>query len=127
MQELEQAQAAGVSGKDWQAAPLGELVKHIVATHHEYLKLELPALGNRLDKVHSVHGARDPATLDRTAGGTAGPGQSPGQGAFGAWRARSRDPRPDAGSVCLVARGIGTASAQGRGDPIPLPGAIRRR
>jgi regulator of cell morphogenesis and NO signaling len=65
MQELEQAQAAGVSGKDWQAAPLGELVKHIVATHHEYLKLELPALGNRLDKVHSVHGARDPETLDR--------------------------------------------------------------
>ncbi len=65
MQEVEQAQGAGASGKDWQTAPLGELVKHIVATHHEYLKLELPALGNRLDKVHSVHGARDPEILDR--------------------------------------------------------------
>jgi regulator of cell morphogenesis and NO signaling len=51
----------------WQAAPLGELAKHIVATHHEYLKLELPALGNRLDKVLAVHGARDPETLSRMA------------------------------------------------------------
>jgi regulator of cell morphogenesis and NO signaling len=65
MQEVEQTQGAGASGKDWQTAPLGELVKHIVATHHEYLKLELPALGDRLDKVHSVHGVRDPETLDR--------------------------------------------------------------
>jgi len=67
MQEVEQTQAAGVSGKDWQTAPLGELVKHIVATHHEYLKLELPALGDRLNKVHAVHGERDPKTLDRMA------------------------------------------------------------
>jgi regulator of cell morphogenesis and NO signaling len=68
MQEVEQTDAAGASGKDWQTAPLGELVKHIVATHHQYLKLELPALGNRLDKVHSVHGARDPETLGRMVG-----------------------------------------------------------
>jgi regulator of cell morphogenesis and NO signaling len=65
MREVEQAQGAGASGKEWQTAPLGELVKHIVATHHEYLKLELPVLGNRLDKVHSVHGARDPEILGR--------------------------------------------------------------
>jgi regulator of cell morphogenesis and NO signaling len=65
MQEVERAQGAGASEKDWQTAPLGELVKHIVATHHEYLKLELPALGKRLDKVHAVHGARDPETLNR--------------------------------------------------------------
>jgi len=65
MQEVERAQGACASEKDWQTAPLGELVKHIVATHHEYLKLELPALGKRLDKVHSVHGARDPEMLNR--------------------------------------------------------------
>ena len=65
MQEVEQAQAAGASEKDWQTAPLAELARHIIATHHEYLKLELPALGKRLDKVHSVHGARDPEMLNR--------------------------------------------------------------
>ena len=49
MQEVEQAQGAGASEKDWQTAPLDELARHIIATHHEYLKLELPALGKRLD------------------------------------------------------------------------------
>jgi regulator of cell morphogenesis and NO signaling len=43
------------------------LVKHIVGTHHEYLKLDLPVLGHRLDKVVSVHGARDPEVLPRMA------------------------------------------------------------
>jgi regulator of cell morphogenesis and NO signaling len=52
---------------DWQTAPLDELVKHIVGTHHEYLKLDLPVLGHRMDKVASVHGARDPKTLPRMA------------------------------------------------------------
>ncbi len=64
-EEIEKAQRAGAQDRDWQAAPLGDLVKHIVATHHEYLKLELPTLSNRLAKVHSVHGARDPETLNR--------------------------------------------------------------
>src|ERR1039458_8502041 len=39
----------------------------LVGVDHEYLKLELPALGNRLDKVLAVHGARDPETLSRMA------------------------------------------------------------
>ena len=67
MREVEEAKVAGAAERDWQTAPLGELVKHIIATHHEYLKLELPALGHRLDKVLSVHGARDPETLPRMA------------------------------------------------------------
>jgi regulator of cell morphogenesis and NO signaling len=67
IQEIERAQRAGAPERNWQTAPLGELAKHIVATHHEYLKLELPALGNRLDKVLAVHGARDPETLSRMA------------------------------------------------------------
>jgi regulator of cell morphogenesis and NO signaling len=67
MQEIERAQQAGASERNWQTAPLGELAKHIVATHHEYLKFELPTLGNRLDKVLAVHGARDPETLSRMA------------------------------------------------------------
>ncbi len=67
MQEIERAQAGGAPERDWQTVPLGELVKHIVVTHHEYLKLELPTLGNRLNKVHAVHGARDPEPLNRIA------------------------------------------------------------
>ena len=67
MQEIETAQISGAPERDWQTAPLGELVKHIVGTHHEYLKLELPALGHRMDKVLAVHGARDPETLPRMA------------------------------------------------------------
>jgi regulator of cell morphogenesis and NO signaling len=65
MQEILGTQAAGGPAKDWQTAPLNELVRHIVTTHHEYLKLQLPALDSRLKKVHSVHAARDPETLSR--------------------------------------------------------------
>ena len=67
MREIEEAQVASVAGRDWQTAPLDELVKHIVGTHHEYLKLDLPVLAHRLDKVVSVHGARDPEVLPRMA------------------------------------------------------------
>ena len=67
MQEIQRAQQTGAPRRDWQIAPLGELVKHIVATHHEYLKLELPALSSRMEKVRAVHGARDPETLNRMA------------------------------------------------------------
>jgi regulator of cell morphogenesis and NO signaling len=67
LREIEDAKAANVAGRDWQTAPLDELVKHIVATHHEYLKLDLPVLSHRMDKVASVHGARDPETLPRMA------------------------------------------------------------
>ena len=65
LQEIETANLQQTGGRDWPTAPLDELVNHIVATHHEYLKIELPALGNRLVKVHEVHGARDPVTLAR--------------------------------------------------------------
>src|SRR5690349_20738624 len=55
--------AAGLSkeSRDWGAAPLRELIRHIVGTHHEYLKLELPRIGQRLRKVVEVHGHNDPA------------------------------------------------------------------
>jgi regulator of cell morphogenesis and NO signaling len=42
-------------------------VKHIVGTHHEYLKLELPALGSRMNKVLAVHGPKDPQTISSLA------------------------------------------------------------
>jgi regulator of cell morphogenesis and NO signaling len=67
MQEIERPQAPRASERDWQSAPLDEIVKHIVGTHHEYLKLELPALGNRMNKVLGVHGTKDQQTLSRLA------------------------------------------------------------
>jgi len=65
--EIEQAQAASVTDRDWQAAPLDELVSHIVSTHHAYLRQELPVLGTRMEKVLSVHGARHPQIFPRMA------------------------------------------------------------
>ncbi|MDR3698475.1 MAG: iron-sulfur cluster repair di-iron protein [Candidatus Sulfopaludibacter sp.] len=67
LREIEEAKVASAAARDWRTAPLDELVKHIVATHHAYLKLDLPVLGHRLDKVVSVHGARDPEVLPRMA------------------------------------------------------------
>ena len=65
LQEIEAASGEHRQEQDWQHAQLAELVHHIVKTHHEYLKLELPALARRLSMVHQVHGARDPQTLAR--------------------------------------------------------------
>jgi regulator of cell morphogenesis and NO signaling len=67
MREIDEARQSTEAGRDWQTAPLGELVQHIVSTHHEYLKLDLPVLNQRLDKVVSVHGSRDPKVLPRMA------------------------------------------------------------
>ncbi len=67
LREIEEAQAVSAAGRDWQTAPLDELVKHIVGIHHEYLKLDLPVLARRMEKVASVHGARDPKVLPRMA------------------------------------------------------------
>ncbi|HVN03811.1 MAG TPA: iron-sulfur cluster repair di-iron protein [Bryobacteraceae bacterium] len=67
MREIEEAAATSAADRDWQTAPLDELVKHIVETHHAYLKLDLPVLHARIDKVLAVHGARDPGRLTRLA------------------------------------------------------------
>ncbi len=45
---------------DWLAAPLGELVEHIVATYHAPLREELPRLEAMARKVAQVHAERDP-------------------------------------------------------------------
>lgn len=57
------AAALPKESKEWGSAPLRELIRHIVGTHHEYLKLELPRLGQRLRKVVEVHDHNDPAAL----------------------------------------------------------------
>ena len=65
--EIDEAARTSAADRDWQTAPLQELVTHIVDTHHAYLKLDLPVLQARIEKVVAVHGARDPQRLPRLA------------------------------------------------------------
>lgn len=53
---------------DVDAMPLDALANHIVATHHAYLKRELPRLNEMVQKVNRVHGDKDSrlADLERT-------------------------------------------------------------
>ena len=44
----------------WTQATLAALIGHIVPTHHDYLRRELPRLKGLLDKVQAAHGARHP-------------------------------------------------------------------
>ena len=48
---------AEVADKDWYAAPLGELVDHIVEVHHDYMKTVLPRLRSLVPTVLTAHGA----------------------------------------------------------------------
>jgi regulator of cell morphogenesis and NO signaling len=56
------AYAESASGQlvDADAMSLSELADHIVQTHHEYLKQELPRLDRITEKVARVHGDHDP-------------------------------------------------------------------
>lgn len=47
-------------GTDWTAASLSDLADHIEATHHAYLREELPRLSGLLSKVARVHGKAAP-------------------------------------------------------------------
>ena len=47
-------------GQDWSQAPLESLSGHIVATHHVYVKRELPRLAELALKVIARHGATTP-------------------------------------------------------------------
>jgi regulator of cell morphogenesis and NO signaling len=53
--------------RDWSTAPLGELIRHIVETHHAYLVRELGPLADRVAKVERVYGAR-PEAAHRVSG-----------------------------------------------------------
>jgi len=48
----------------WSSMQVGELVEHVVSTHHRYLWDELPRLQALVDKVLGVHGDRHPELVD---------------------------------------------------------------
>lgn len=52
------ATTTGSDDKDWYAAPLHELIQHILRVHHSYLKKALPRLSEMLQKVLRAHGAQ---------------------------------------------------------------------
>jgi regulator of cell morphogenesis and NO signaling len=62
--ELEQGStlkpATETARQDFASGTLGELVEHIIGTHHVYVKQELPRLQQLLKKVVAVHGAAHP-------------------------------------------------------------------
>jgi regulator of cell morphogenesis and NO signaling len=64
----------GTPPDDFKSAPLTELVAHILATHHGYVKQEIPRLKQLLFKVVGVHCASHPelAAVQRTFHGLAG-------------------------------------------------------
>lgn len=57
---LEAEQVNGSEERDWSQATLSELCEHIVATHHEYLRRELPRLSELTQKVADAHRERHP-------------------------------------------------------------------
>lgn len=57
--DLSAAIANGHSdSRDWSAAPLTDLVNHIVDRHHGFLRREMPAIAQRLEKVYRVYNQR---------------------------------------------------------------------
>jgi regulator of cell morphogenesis and NO signaling len=55
------------SMRDWQREPLSELVAHINATHHKYVREEIARLGPLFEKVCRVHGENHPELLSLRA------------------------------------------------------------
>jgi len=52
--------SARTASRDWNTAPLGELVDHIVNKHHTYVKAEVPRLKALIAKVVGAHGTNHP-------------------------------------------------------------------
>ena len=46
--------------RDWQKEPLADLIAHINATHHKYVRQEIARLGPLFEKVCGVHGKTHP-------------------------------------------------------------------
>ena len=57
--EIQQANKDSME-KDWNEAPIGELVEHVLDTHHAYLWSELPKISEYVIKILRVHGENHP-------------------------------------------------------------------
>ncbi|MEO8597005.1 MAG: iron-sulfur cluster repair di-iron protein [Candidatus Solibacter sp.] len=69
LEEVGQAlETPGPDGTDWFTAPIPQLVDHILDTHHQYMKKQLPVVAARLAKVLNAHGERHGEMLRRMSG-----------------------------------------------------------
>ncbi len=58
--ELARREAEPEAKPEFSGMGLGELVDHVVRTHHDYLRVELPRLSFLVDKVADAHGGEHP-------------------------------------------------------------------
>jgi regulator of cell morphogenesis and NO signaling len=58
--DADDSRSTGSDGADWTVRPLGELVDHIITTHHGYLREALPRITGLIAKVVQAHGAAQP-------------------------------------------------------------------
>ncbi len=65
--ELSSVPVAEAPPADWIGLPPAELVDHLEATHHQFLKRELPRLSELAAKVSRVHGGRHPELVQAEA------------------------------------------------------------
>lgn len=63
----ERPMPASAPQKDWRAVPVSELCRHIVDTHHAWLYVNLPKLGELLAKVQKAHAANHGVMLEELA------------------------------------------------------------
>jgi regulator of cell morphogenesis and NO signaling len=63
----DQTERAGRSGRNWQAAPLSDLIAPIKSTHHKFVRGEIERLGPPFDKVCSAHEKNHPELEDMRA------------------------------------------------------------
>ena len=62
-QEIASLAPGEAEERDWSAAPLTEIVEHILARYHEPLREELPRLTAMAEKVVNAHGQKFPEML----------------------------------------------------------------
>ena len=60
LEVADQTERAVRKDRDWQTAPLSDLIAHVKNTHHRYTREEMARLGPLFDKVRSVHGKNHP-------------------------------------------------------------------
>jgi regulator of cell morphogenesis and NO signaling len=61
LEELDAATATDDGAvEDWGSKPVGALIDHILARHHEYVRREIPRLTALMDRVLRVHGQAHP-------------------------------------------------------------------
>lgn len=49
---------------NWNDVPMGVLIDNIISQHHDYLRVELPSLLEKAERVATVHGATHPETAE---------------------------------------------------------------